>query len=68
MATRTDALRTEARATSDCLAEAAKKLLEWAAIQALDPGSLVTGQEIREVAQTLAKQGGRLDMALEMSR
>jgi hypothetical protein len=64
---RANKLRSEAAFTCCSLREAAVKLLMWAELQQGDPCPLIPNEHLRELAHALAKQGGRLDMAAEMS-
>lgn len=66
MSTRAQKLRYEAKFTCTCLREAAEKLLAWAALQ---PGNTfpIPNEHLRDLAWALARQGGRLSMAADMS-
>lgn len=59
-------LRNEAAATCAVLQVAADKLLVWAVL--LGGADDVIPEELRTLAHQLAKQGGRLSMAAEMTK
>lgn len=69
MSTANQKAKAEAAHTATVLREAATRLLQWADLLTADsfPSSLPP-EEVRAVAHALAKQGGRLEMALEMAR
>ncbi len=68
-ATRIQKLRTEAAATCARLDAASAQLTAWADSLAADFfGSSVLPHQVRELAQALAHQGGRLSMATDMSQ
>lgn len=59
----------EAAMTCQVLDEAARKLLQWAdLVKAAGNVDLVPAEHLRELGHALARQGGRLEMAREMSR
>lgn len=61
-------LRDEAAMTCQVLREAAEKLAGWARlVQAGGNVDLIPAEHLRELAHALARQGGRLDMAKDMT-
>lgn len=60
-------LRAEARATCAALEEAARKLKAWATAAADDGHAEVPTDLLHALSNSLAHQGGRLDMAVQMA-
>lgn len=66
--TRSQQWKAEAAHTEAVLREAAERLLEWAdKLAGAFFESPIPPEEVRQVARTLAHQGGRLSMAREMA-
>lgn len=66
--TRHQQLRTEVAATEIMLTEAVSRLLNWADVLAASFfTSAIPPEEIRQVAEALSRQCGRLSMAREMA-
>jgi hypothetical protein len=63
-----DLIRAEAKASAAYLGEAASRLLAWANLLGADPHPVLTQTEVREAALALAKQGGRLSQAVDMTK
>lgn len=61
-------LRDEARATCATLEDVAKQLLAMGNRLNAEEAPAVSGDAIRHLAHRLGHQGGRLDMALQMTR
>lgn len=63
----TQELRAEIAATCEKVKEAAEKLLAMANLLDADPFPLVAPEKLRDLGWSLAGQGGRLSMALELT-
>lgn len=62
-------LPAEAASTCVILSEAARRLLQWAdLLKAAGNVDIIPAEKLREMGHALAHQGGRLQMAKEMSK